>query len=60
MNLKHQWIAKLALLIAWPLIAALLAACIAFVLFMAWVLIPFGRIKRKPDGGLTMDFPWDD
>lgn len=59
--MKHQWIAKLALLIVWPPLAVLLAALTALVLVMAWFLIPFGSIKRKDDGsGYTMAFPWGD
>jgi len=61
MNVKHQWIAKLALLIVWPPLALLLAALMALVLMMAWFLIPFGVVKRKDDGsGYTMTFPWGD
>lgn len=60
MNVKHQWIAKLALLIMWPPLALLLAALMALVLLMAWFLIPFGVIKRKNEGGYTMTFPWGD
>ena len=47
MNVKHQWIAKLALMAVWPPLALLLAALIALVLVMSWFLIPFGVIKRK-------------
>ena len=59
MNVKHQWIAKLALLAVWPLLALLLAALMALVLVMAWFLIPVCVIKRKTDGdGYMMTFPW--
>lgn len=59
--MKHQWIAKLALMIVWPPLALLLAALMALVLVMAWFMIPFGAIKRKDDGvGYTMTFPWCD
>lgn len=57
--MKNQWIAKLALLIAWPPLALLLAALMALALVMVWFLIPFGVIKKKPEGGwYTMTFPW--
>ena len=59
--MKHQWIAKLALLIVWPPMALVLAVLMALVLAMAWFLIPFGVIKRKDDDtGYTMTFPWGD
>ena len=61
MIVKHQWIAKLALLIVWPPLAVLLVVLMALVLVMAWFLIPFGNIKRKNDSGVyTMTFPWAD
>jgi cytochrome b subunit of formate dehydrogenase len=57
---KHQWIAKLALLIVWPPLALLIAALMTLVLALAWFLIPFGVIKRNEEGVYTMTFPWGD
>ena len=59
--MKYQWIAKLALMAVFPLLAVLLAAMMALVLVAAWFLIPFGRIKRKDDdSGYAFTFPWGD
>jgi hypothetical protein len=49
---------KLALMAVWPLVIAFLLVTILLVMIPAWALIPFGRLRRKHDGEITMDFPW--
>ncbi len=49
---------KLARMAAWPLVTAFLLVTILLVMIPAWALIPFGRLRRKHDGEITMDFPW--
>lgn len=59
--MKHQWIAKIALFIMWPPLAVLLLALIALPMIAAWLLIPFGQIRRKDDNSnYEMTFPWRD
>ncbi len=49
--MTHVWLYRLALLIVWPAIAAVVMASVAAALVIAWPLILFGRIEDKPDGG---------
>ena len=51
---------KLAMAALWPLVIVFLLVTVLLVMVPAWALIPFGNLKRKPDGGITMDFPLPD
>lgn len=48
---------KLAVVAVWPLVTVFLLVTVLLVMIPAWPLIPFGNLKRKPDGDITMDFP---
>jgi hypothetical protein len=48
---------KLAMVAVWPLVTAFLLVTLLLIMISAWALIPFGNLRRKPDGVITMDFP---
>jgi hypothetical protein len=54
----QRWLAKSALMVAWPVIGALLLAMVALLFICCWLLIPFGRFVRDADGSTSMRFPW--
>lgn len=48
---------KLAVVAVWPLVTVILLVTVLLGMILAWALIPFGNLRRKPDGVITMDFP---
>lgn len=58
-NFATEWAAKLLMLLAWPMLTALLCLMVLGVCASAWLLIPFGQIKRTGKG-YSMTFPWSD
>lgn len=51
---------KLAVVAVWPLVTVFVLVTVLLIMIPAWALIPFGNLKRKPDGGITIDFPLPD
>jgi len=51
---------KLAMMAVWPLVTVFVLVTVLLGMILAWAFIPFGNLKRKPDGGITMDFPLPD
>jgi hypothetical protein len=56
--MRHQWAAKVLLMVAWPILAFMLLLMTACVLVAAWFVIPFGAIDPKEGGGYSMKWPW--
>lgn len=48
---------KLAIMAVWPLVTAFVLVTVLLGMILAWAFIPFGNLRRKPDGEFTVDFP---
>lgn len=57
--MNSKWIAKTSIFVFWPFIAVLMVAFFAVLFLFVWVVIPFGTLQKKEDGGYTMIFPWN-
>ena len=47
---------KLAMMAVWPLVTVFVLVTVLLGMILAWAFIPFGNLRRKPDGEITMDF----
>ena len=47
---------KALMFLFWPLLAVFIVAVLAVMLVCAWPVIPFGKVVRTPDGGVSIKF----